>query len=195
MLRDGMDGWDGISPDRSISRSPSGDKNRNLWYFFCIFYDFLNFFFYFSEKITPFFTHFHSQIWLYDCVFWQFSTPPGHLRGCGKLPKVQTFAPSGLWKRLYKWFLETWFLTILPFHYITLFYCTQMHQKWIDTIPFGSGHTLDTLNHGLGSLFCCFITLFGAGGILDPPGTPWCPQAPLWTPWFPSWPLVCHPGP
>ena len=24
--------------------------------------------------------------------------------------------------------------------------------------PFGSGHTLETLNHGLGSLFCCFIT-------------------------------------
>ena len=27
MSPDGMDGWDGISPDRSISRSPSGDKN------------------------------------------------------------------------------------------------------------------------------------------------------------------------
>ena len=28
-MSDGLDwmGWDGISPDRSISRSPSGDKN------------------------------------------------------------------------------------------------------------------------------------------------------------------------
>ena len=43
----------------------------------------------------------------------------------------------------------------------------QMPQKWIRTIPFGSGHTLGTLNHGLGPLFCCFITLFGAGGTID----------------------------
>ena len=27
MSPDGMDGWDGISPDRSISRSPIGDNN------------------------------------------------------------------------------------------------------------------------------------------------------------------------
>ena len=40
----------------------------------------------------------------------------------------------------------------------------QMPHKWVNTIPFGSGHTLGTLNHGLGSLFCCFITLFGARG-------------------------------
>ena len=44
----------------------------------------------------------------------------------------------------------------------------QIPQKWVNTTPFGSGHTLGTLNHGLGSLFCCFITLFGAGGSLDP---------------------------
>ena len=62
----------------------------------------------------------------------------------------------------------------------------QMPHKWVNTIPFGSGHTLGTLNHGLGSLFCCFITLFGAGGILDPPGTPWHPLAPPWTPWGPN---------
>ena len=30
-----MDGWDGISPDRSISRSPSGDKNT-LYLLNCI---------------------------------------------------------------------------------------------------------------------------------------------------------------
>ena len=64
----------------------------------------------------------------------------------------------------------------------------QMPQKWVNTIPFGSGHTLGTLNHGLGSLFCCFITLFGAGGSLDPPGAPLDPLVP-------PWPLVCHPGP
>ena len=65
----------------------------------------------------------------------------------------------------------------------------QMPQKWVNTIPFGSGHTLGTLNHGLGSLFCCFITLFGAGGSLDPPGAPWCPLAPPWTLWCPNNPL------
>ena len=62
----------------------------------------------------------------------------------------------------------------------------QMHQKWIRTIPFGSGHTLGTLNHGLGPLFCCFITLFGAGGTPDPPEAPWCPLDPPWTPWCPN---------
>ena len=62
----------------------------------------------------------------------------------------------------------------------------QMPQKWVNTIPFGSGHTLGTLNHGLGPLFCCFITLFGARGSLDPPGAPWCPLAPPWTPWCPQ---------
>ena len=61
----------------------------------------------------------------------------------------------------------------------------QMDQKWIRTIPFGSGHTLGTLKHGLESLFYCFITLFGAGGTLDPPGAPWCPLAPPWAPWCP----------
>ena len=37
---------------------------------------------------------------------------------------------------------------------------------------------MGTLNHGLGPLFCCFITLFGAGGTLDPlapPSAPWRP--------------------
>ena len=57
-----------------------------------------------------------------------------------------------------------------------------MHQKLIRTIPFGPGHTLDTLNHGLESLFDCFITHFGAGDSLDPPGAPvappWCPPDP-----------------
>ena len=61
----------------------------------------------------------------------------------------------------------------------------QKSQKWIRTIPFGSGHTLGALNHGLGPSFCCFITLSGARGSPDPPGTPWGPLTPPWTPWCP----------
>ena len=73
----------------------------------------------------------------------------------------------------------------------------QMPQKRKRTIPHGSGHTLGTLNHGLGSLFCCFITLFGVGGSLDPPGAPWPPPGPPGAPMTPgmsSWALVSHPG-
>ena len=61
----------------------------------------------------------------------------------------------------------------------------QMPQKWVNTIPFGKGHTLGTLNHGLESLFYCFITLFGLKSSLVPPGAPWCPLAPPWAPWCP----------
>ena len=61
----------------------------------------------------------------------------------------------------------------------------QMPQKWVNTIPFGPGHTLGTLNHGLESLFYCFITLFGLKSSLVPPGAPWCPLAPPWAPWCP----------
>ena len=81
----------------------------------------------------------------------------------------------------------------------------QMPQKWVRTIPHGSGHTLGTLNHGFGPLFCCFITLFGAGSSLHPPGPPRRPLAPPWTPWCPpdpwyvilghsqsSWAIVSH---
>jgi hypothetical protein len=45
---------------------------------------------------------------------------------------------------------------------------------------------LGTLNHGLGSLFCCFITLFGTGGTLDPPGAPWSPPGPPGAPLTPG---------
>ena len=70
-----------------------------------------------------------------------------------------------------------------------------MPQNWINTIPFGSGHTLGTFNHGLEPLFCCFITHFGVGSSLVTPGAPWCtPGAPL-DPLEPPWPLVCHPLP
>ena len=73
----------------------------------------------------------------------------------------------------------------------------QMPQKWVNTIPFGSGHTLGTLNHDLGPLFCCFISLFGAGGSLDPPGAPcapWRPPGAPMTPDMSSWAMVSHPG-
>ena len=35
-----------------------------------------------------------------------------------------------------------------------------MPHKWVNTTPFGSGHTLGTLNHGLESLFSApFISI------------------------------------
>ena len=64
----------------------------------------LHFVFIFSKKITPGqkiiakFQDFHSQILLNDFDFWQFSTPPRHVRGCGKFPNLNIFAPFGLWK-------------------------------------------------------------------------------------------------
>ena len=54
----------------------------------------------------------------------------------------------------------------------------KMLQKLIRTISHVSRHTLDTLNHGLGPLFYCFITLFCAEGSLDPVGGPWRPPGP-----------------
>ena len=84
-----------------------------------------------------------------------------------------------------------------------------MPHKCVNTTPLGSGHTLGTLNHGLGSLFCCFITLFGARGSQDPPGAlvppgtlvppgaPWRPPEPPGAPMTPgmsSQTIVSHPG-
>ena len=54
-----------------------------------------------------------------------------------------------------------------------------------------------TLNHGLGPLFCCFTTLFGARGSLEPPGAPWRPPGPPGAPKTPgmsSWVIVSHSG-
>ena len=73
----------------------------------------------------------------------------------------------------------------------------QMPQKWVNTTPFGSGHTLGTLTHSLEPLVCYFITLFGARGSLDPPGAPWRPPGPPGAPLTPgmsSWAIVSHPG-
>ena len=73
-----------------------------------------------------------------------------------------------------------------------------MSQKWVRTKPHGPGHTLGTLNHGFGPLFCCFITLFGAGSSFRPLGAPWRPPGPPGgplTPGMSSWAIVSHPGP
>ena len=70
----------------------------------------------------------------------------------------------------------------------------QMPQKWVNTIPFGSGHTLGTLNHDLGPLFCCFISFFGAGGSLDPPWRPPAPPGAPMTSGMSSWVIVSHSG-
>ena len=72
-----------------------------------------------------------------------------------------------------------------------------MPQKWVRTIPHGSGHTLGTLNHVFGPLFCCFITLFGAGGSLDPNGAPWLlprPPGGSLTSSMSSWAIISYPG-
>ena len=72
-----------------------------------------------------------------------------------------------------------------------------MPQNWINTIPFGSGHTLGTFNHGLEPLFCCFITHFGVGSSLVAPGAPWCPPGPPGTPLTPGMSSLAihnHPG-
>jgi hypothetical protein len=58
----------------------------------------LNFFLQKSEKNILFFAHFHSKILLKDYDFWQFSTHPGYVRVCGKLPNRSKIAPGGLWK-------------------------------------------------------------------------------------------------
>ena len=64
-----------------------------------------------------------------------------------------------------KIFWKPWFWQIEVFTRYRCFNASkwpQMPHKWVNTIPFGSGHTLGTLNHGWESLFCCFITLFGS---------------------------------
>ena len=68
--------------------------------FFCIFPDFLKKKYRNSEKITPSFNRFHSQILLNDFGFWDFSTPPRHVEGCGKIANPSKSSPVGLWKRL-----------------------------------------------------------------------------------------------
>ena len=70
-----------------------------------------------------------------------------------------------------------------------------MPQNWISTIPFGSGHTLVTLNYDLEPSLCCFITHFSVGSSLVAPSTPWCPLTPPRTSLEPLWPLLCHPLP
>ena len=68
--------------------------------FFCIFPDFLKKKYQNSEKITAFFSRFHSQILQNNLVFWQFSIVPRHVEGYGKLPNLYQSGLGGLWKRL-----------------------------------------------------------------------------------------------
>ena len=142
-----------------------------------------------SEKITFHFSRLRSQILLNNYRFWDFSQVIQHIFNLGKIrngPKVASF---DLHKRLIFFDLKSVFWQYCDF---TKYRCCnaskspQMHQKWVNTIPFGSGHTLGTLNHGLESLFYCFITLFGTGGSLDPPGAPWPPPGPPGAPLTPG---------
>ena len=153
-----------------------------------------------SEKITPKCGRFHSPpgaILLSFCNFPYTLGTLGCMENCKNSVKLhQVGSGSGHVISI----LEPGFDNICV---LTKYRCCnaskwpQMHQKWIITIPVGSGHTLDTLNHGLESLFYCFITHFGAGGSLDPPGAPWRPPGPPGAPLTPgmsSWAIVSHPG-
>ena len=121
----------------------------------------------------------------------------GGVENCETIQKLHLVVCGSV--RLF-FFLKPGFGRIGVFTKYGCFYASkwpQMPQKWVNTIPFGSGHTLGTLNHDLGPLFCCFISLFGAGGSLDPPGAPWRPPAPPGAPMTPgmsSWVIVSHSG-
>ena len=122
--------------------------------------------------------------------------PPG-VENCENFKKLHQVGCGSLHRNF---FLRPGFWRIGVF---TIYCCCnaskwpQMPQFWVNTTPFGSQHTLGTLNHGLGSLFCWFISLFGAGGSLDPPGAPWGPPGPPGAPLTPgmsSWAIVSHHG-
>ena len=67
---------------------------------FWIFPDFLKKKYRNSEKITPSFNRFHSQILLNDFGFWDFSIDPRHVGSYGKIPNPSKSILVGLWKRL-----------------------------------------------------------------------------------------------
>ena len=142
----------------------------------------------------------HSKILLNKCHFFQFSIHHRHTTWYGKFQNWSNFAPFWLCKSGNKKIDETQIYYIWSFTQYRCFNASkwpQMLQKWMRTIPFGSGHTLGTLKHGLESLFYCFITIFGVGGSLAPPGAPWCPPGPPGAPLNPgmsSWTIVSHPG-
>ena len=83
---------------------------HNTSLIFNFFWNFYNFFVFFpifwkkkyqnSEKITPSFNRFHSQILLNDFGFWDFSIDPRHVGSYGKIPNPSKSSPVGLWKRL-----------------------------------------------------------------------------------------------
>jgi len=146
--------------------------------FFSIFYDFLKKITRFCEKITLHFSRFHSQILLNNYRFWDFSQVILHIFNLGKIRKVRKVAPFHLCKRLIFFLRKTCFFWQIDI--FTKYRCfnaskwPKMPQKWIRTILFGSGYTLDTLNHGLGPFFAVFITHSG------PPGAPLTPSSKCW---------------
>ena len=128
---------------------------------------FLHFFIFFQQqkitagqKIIVKFQDFHSQFLLNDFDFWQFSRDSGYVRVSGKFRNPPILHPGGLCKWWKQNFPKPRFST---FGVFTKYRCCnpskwpQMPQKWVNTIPFGPGHTLGTLNHGLESLFYCFL--------------------------------------
>ena len=91
-------------------------KEKNMFLFFCIFYEFLKKNISVSEKITQLFCRLQSKILLHDRVFWQFSTRTQYICLCGKLSNVPKIAPSGLCKWQNHFFPKTRFLTNWRFH-------------------------------------------------------------------------------
>ena len=71
----------------------------NFYYFFVFFPIFWKKTYRNSEKITPSFNRFHSQILLNDFGFWDFSIDLRHVGSYGKIPNPSTSSPGGLWKR------------------------------------------------------------------------------------------------
>ena len=162
------------------------EGEKNIFFpFFAFFWNFLkkisNFLKKYEKNSTTYTGHMEPKIILFS-IFPQ--TKMVFLRG--KIAKnqlhlakfgcvsgaISIFRKPGLWQigvvTKYRWLNATkW---------------PQMPQKLIRTISHGSGHPLDTLNHGLGPLFYCFITLFCVKGSLDPP---WHILAAPWTPWRP----------
>ena len=163
-------------------------KEKIIFRIFLVFHHFFNKKISFSEKITFHFSRLRSQILLNNCRFSHFSQVIQHVFNLGKIWNGAKVVSFHLRKRLIFFYLKCGFWQYRDFTKYRCFNAPkwpQMPHKWVNITPYGSGHTLGTLNHGLGSLFCCFITLFGARGSQDPPGAPWCPLAPPWTPWCP----------
>ena len=109
-----------LKEQKSNSISYRSHNDRKKLVFMIV--KFFTFFFNFKKKITAGqkiiakFQDFHSQILLNDFDFWQFSTPPRHVRRCGKFLNPKIFAPFGLWKSWTKKVPETQISNFWRFH-------------------------------------------------------------------------------